>query len=120
VVGTGRAVPGRLDVSASAPLPGDSRLRPAPEIDAEERAWAAATEVDWSWFQRGAPLESPGDRRALMVPFRTPPRFERSGEVLWVEFGLSSGCYATEVLAQAGVSVPADRRGVEPSPDPAR
>jgi tRNA pseudouridine13 synthase len=117
---TARAAAGRLEVSASAPLPGDSRLRPAPEIDAEERAWAASTEVDWSWFQRGAPLESPGDRRALVVPFRTPPKLERGGEVLWIEFGLPSGVYATEVLAQAGVSVPADRRGAEPAPDPAR
>jgi tRNA(Glu) U13 pseudouridine synthase TruD len=33
------------------------------------------------------------------------------GEPAWIEFALPSGCYATEVLSQVGIAIPADRRG---------
>jgi hypothetical protein len=31
--------------------------------------------------------------------------------VTWIEFGLPSGGYATEVLSQSGIAIPPDRRG---------
>jgi tRNA pseudouridine13 synthase len=105
-----RAAAGVLDAFATAPLPGLSRLRPSPEIDAEERAWSAATGVAWEWFAEGGALSSPGERRPLLVRFRTPPSLTGS-DPAWLEFALPSGSYATEVLAQVGIAVPADRRG---------
>jgi tRNA pseudouridine13 synthase len=106
-----RAAPGVLDALATGPLPGTSRLQPAPEVLAEEQAWSAATGLDWAWFGAGGPLRAPGERRPLLMRFRTPPVIEVIGDVTWLEFGLPSGGYATEVLAQAGIAVPADRRG---------
>lgn len=106
-----RAAPGVLDVRATAPLPGDLRLRPTPERDAEERAWSAATGVDWAWFERGGLLESPGERRPLLALFRAPPELERDGDLWRLSLSLPSGCYATEVLDQLGIAVPVDRRG---------
>ncbi len=105
-----RSAAGVLDAFATAPLPGMSRLRPSPEIDAEERAWSAPSGVAWEWFAEGGPLCSPGERRALLVRFRTPPSLA-GGDPAWLEFALPSGSYATEVLAQVGIAVPADRRG---------
>jgi tRNA pseudouridine13 synthase len=105
-----RSAAGVLDAFATAPLPGMSRLRPSPEIDAEERAWSAPTGVAWEWFAEGAALSSPGERRPLLVRFRTPPNLA-GGDPAWLEFALPSGSYATEVLAQAGIAVPADRSG---------
>jgi tRNA pseudouridine13 synthase len=105
-----RAAAGVLDAFATAPLPGMSRLRPSPEIETEERAWSAPTGVAWEWFADGGRLSSPGERRPLLVRFRTPPSLA-GGDPAWLEFALPSGSYATEVLAQAGIAVPADRRG---------
>lgn len=106
-----RAAPGVLDALATGPLPGTSRLLPAPEVLAEEQAWSAATGLDWAWFGQGGPLRAPGERRPLLVRFRSPPVLEVVDDVTWLEFSLPSGGYATEVLAQAGIAVPADRRG---------
>nr|MBA3683930.1 tRNA pseudouridine(13) synthase TruD [Planctomycetota bacterium] len=105
-----RAAPGTLDAFATGPLPGDARMQPEPAVLAEEHAWSAATGVDWSWFSGSAPLASPGERRPLLFVFKEPPRFE-PGEPAWLEFALPSGAYATEVLDQLGVAIPADRRG---------
>ncbi len=105
-----RAAAGVLDAFATGPLPGTSRLRPSPEIEAEERAWSAASGVSWEWCGAGGALASPGERRPLLVRFRTPPQLE-AGTPAWLEFALPAGSYATEVLAQAGIAVPADRRG---------
>jgi tRNA pseudouridine13 synthase len=105
-----RSAPGTLDAFATAPLPGTSRLRPLPDIEAQERSWAAATGIAWSWLDVGGALESPGERRALVTPFRTPATVT-PGEPAWIEFALPSGCYATEVLSQVGIAIPADRRG---------
>ena len=104
-----RAAPGMLDALATGPLPGTSRLLPAPEVLAEEQAWSAATGLDWAWFGQGGPLRAPGERRPLLMRFRTPPVIEQVGDVTWLEFGLPSGGYATEVLTQAGIAVPANR-----------
>ena len=104
-----RAAPGRLEVLATGPLPGDECYRPSPAVDAEERRWSAAAEVDWAWFERGRPLASPGDRRELVAPFLEPPQLEQDGAHAQLSFALPPGSYATEVLAQCGVGVPERR-----------
>ena len=101
----------RFDAFTTAPLPGSRRLAPSPEVDAEERAWAAPTGIDWTWFLDRAVFDSPGERRPLVMPFLEPPVLTPAGEVTWLDLALTSGGYATEVLAQCGVTVPADRRG---------
>jgi tRNA pseudouridine13 synthase len=106
-----RAAAGVLDAFTTAPLPGTQRLKPAPEIDAEERQWSAATGVDWAWFGDGGALESPGERRPLLIPFRVAPTVRSEGDLTWVSFTLPSGSYATAVLEQVGVTIPDDRRG---------
>ena len=114
-----RAAPGVHDAFTTGPLPGANRLMPAPSVLAEEQQWAAATGMDWSWFAKGGSLEAPGERRPLLMRFRGPPTVTPSdgtdttaGEsITWVEFVLPSGGYATEVLNQVGVNIPADRRG---------
>ena len=106
-----RAAAGVLDAFTTAPLPGTQRLKPAPEIDAQERQWSAATGVDWAWFGDGGALESPGERRPLLIPFRVAPTVRSDGDLTWVSFTLPSGSYATSVLEQVGVTIPDDRRG---------
>lgn len=106
-----RAAAGVLDAFTTAPMPGTSRMKPSPEIDAEERQWSAHTGVDWSWFAAGGTLESPGERRPLVVPFRAAPELRSDGTTTWVSFTLPSGSYATAVLEQVGVTLPEDRRG---------
>lgn len=101
-----RAAPGVLEVRATGPLPGPARRLPSPEVLAEERAWSAAVDVDWSWFERGAVFESAGERRALVVSLVEPPVLNDTE----LCFALPRGAYATELLAELGVSVPA-RRG---------
>lgn len=108
---TRRAAPGRLEVTASAPLPGMSRLVPEEPVLSEEKAWAAATGVDWAAFGERGVMESPGERRSVIMRFREAPTVTVEGDTTWVAFGLPSGGYATEVLTQAGVSLPEDRRG---------
>ena len=98
-----RAAPGRLELLATAPLPGDECYAPSPEVDAEERRWSAPAEIDWSWFARGRPLASRGDRRELVAPFLEPPALELEGPNAWLSFALPPGSYATEVLAQSGI-----------------
>jgi tRNA pseudouridine13 synthase len=110
-----RAAAGVLDAFTTAPLPGTSRLKPSPAVEAEERAWSAATGVDWAWFADGGTLESPGERRPLLVPFRSAPEVRVAGDTTWVTFALPSGSYATAVLEQVGVTIPDDRRGATPS-----
>jgi tRNA pseudouridine13 synthase len=109
-----RAAPGVHDAFTTGPLPGMNRLAPSDKVLAEEQAWAAATEMKWSWFAKGGKLEAPGERRPLLMPFRLPPTVTVAGAVesgvTWVEFSLASGGYATEVLNQVGVAIPADRR----------
>lgn len=100
-----------LDAFATAPLPGTWRLAPAAAVVAEERAWSAATGVDWAWLQAGGALESPGERRALLIRMLDAPRVSVADGITWLELALPSGAYATEALAQLGVAVPADRRG---------
>ncbi len=110
-----RCAPGVLDAFATGPLPGQNRVQPVPDILAEEQAWCAAdphsTGIDWTWFARGGALESPGERRPLLMAFREPPTVQVDGDTTWVSFALPSGGYATEVLSQVWVGIPADRRG---------
>jgi tRNA(Glu) U13 pseudouridine synthase TruD len=55
--------------------------------------------VDWTWFEKGGPLVSPGDRRALIVAFvEAPALVERDG-AHWLEFALPRGSFATQLLA---------------------
>ena len=98
-----RAAPGRLELLATGPLPGDECYLPSPAVDTEERQWSAAAEIDWAWFGRGRPLASPGDRRELVAPFLEPPQLESDGAHAQLSFALPPGSYATEVLAQSGV-----------------
>jgi tRNA pseudouridine13 synthase len=105
-----RAAPGSLEIFATGPLPGSEMYAPSAAIAAEERAWSAATGVDWGAFARGSPLASPGDRRALVVRFLEPPQLETDAQTLWLGFALPAGSYATEVLSQLGVEVPDRRR----------
>jgi tRNA pseudouridine13 synthase len=106
-----RAAPGVLDVVATGPLPGTWRLVPSPEVLAEERAWSAATGIDWAWMGDGGTLESPGDRRPLVTRFREPPVLTTRDGATWLEFALPSGAYATEVLGAVGIAVPERRAG---------
>ncbi len=111
-----RAAPGRLEIVLTAPLPPCERLQPGPLVAAEERAWAAPSEVDWSWFDAGRPLASPGERRPLLIRFREAPSLvPGEGDGAELSLSLPPGSYATEVLACLGISVPEDRRG-EPPP----
>jgi len=104
-----RTAPGVLELYATGPLPGRSRFTPSPEIDAEERAWSDPTQVCWSWFERGAALESPGERRPLVVRCLEDPVLERDGDGSWLSVALPRGSYATELLAALGVALPTVR-----------
>jgi tRNA pseudouridine13 synthase len=104
-----RAAPGVLDVAATGPLPGQLRLRPDPAIDEEERAWSADTGVCWEWFEKGAPLESRGERRPLVIRFVEPPELAAEPGGARLVFALPRGSYATEVLLCVGVEVPEER-----------
>jgi tRNA pseudouridine13 synthase len=103
-----RAAPGRLEVRATGPLPGPARRLPSEEVLAEERAWSKDVDVDWSWFERGAVFQSAGERRALVAICAEPPVL-RGTELC---FALPSGSYATELLAEVGIAVPARRGAV--------
>ena len=107
-----RAAPGTLEILATGPLPGFEMHAPSPAIADEELGFSAAAEIDWGLFAAGGPLASPGDRRALVVPFLERPEVEAAGETVWLRFALPAGSYATEVLTQLGVRVAAqDRTG---------
>lgn len=106
-----RAAPGELDAIATGPMPGTWRLAPSEAILAEERAWSGTTGLDWAWFAANGAFESPGGRRQLLVAFREKPQIAVEGAVTWIDFALPSGAFATEVLLQAGVQLPADRKG---------
>lgn len=107
-----RAAPGRFEIALTGPLPPAGRIWPTGEAEAWERAAAAGTGIDWAWFAPGAPLASPGERRALLVPLRAPPSLTRGSDGTGtLALSLPSGCYATEALAALGVAVPEDRRG---------
>ena len=110
-----RARPGVLGALVTGPLPGHDLFAAGPECAADERAWSAAAEVDWAWFEERAPLASPGDRRALVVPFLEPPSLVSSAGVHWLRFALPPGSYATEVLEQLGIALP-PRRGRNSDP----
>ncbi len=103
------AAPGTLAIAATGPLPGSEMYAPGPGVGNEERAWSEATGVDWSIFDSGSVLASPGDRRALIVPFLEPPRLDADRDVVWIDFALPSGSYATEVMTQLGVELPERR-----------
>ncbi len=107
-----RAKPGVLDALTTGPMPGTWRIAPSDPILAQEQAWSAPTDLDWSWFGEGGAFESPGGRRQMYVVFREAPRVIPGPDgVVWVEFALPSGSFATEVLAQVGVALPSDRSG---------
>lgn len=104
-----RAAPGVLEVATTGPLPGGELYAASAAVAAEERRWSVAADVDWSFFERGRPLASPGDRRALVVPFLEKPEVSANGDAVWLGFALPAGSYATEVLAQLGIEVPSRR-----------
>jgi tRNA pseudouridine13 synthase len=100
-----RVAPALKELFTTGPLPGSSRLQPAAEILAQEQAWSAETGIPWSAFAVGAPLESHGERRALIIPFLETPNLDGSR----LSFALGSGSYATVVLEALGVTVPNER-----------
>jgi len=99
-----RAAPGRLEVFATGPLPGEDAFAPSTEVLAEEQRWSEPAAVEWAWFEPKSPLASPGARRELVVPFLEPPALELAGDVAWLSFALPPGSYATELLTQCGVA----------------
>ena len=109
-----RAAAGVHDAFTTGPLPGMNRLSPSPMVLAQEQSWASSTAMEWSWFAKGGPLEAPGERRPLLMCFRQAPvvttEADSQAGITWVTFSLASGGYATEVLNQVGVAIPADRR----------
>jgi tRNA pseudouridine13 synthase len=113
-----RAAPGVLEVRASGPLPGWRAPSPSAEVLAEERSWSAHTGIDWSWFERAGPLQSVGERRALIAPFVEPPQLEERDGGVQLRFALPPGSYATSVLEELGVALPAARGGGEAAADP--
>jgi tRNA(Glu) U13 pseudouridine synthase TruD len=104
-----RAAPGTLEILATGPLPGFEMHAPSPAIAEEELRWSATAEIDWGLFASGGKLASPGDRRALIVPFLELPEIDVDGEKVWLRFALPAGSYATEVLTQLGVDLPERR-----------
>lgn len=105
-----RAAPGTLEIFATGPMPGSEMYAPSPAVGEEERAWSASTGIDWSFFERGGVLASPGERRVLIAGFLEKPKLVVEGDDVWLEFALPAGAYATEVLTQIGVELP-ERRG---------
>jgi tRNA pseudouridine13 synthase len=101
-----RAAPGCLEVRASAPLPGHSVALPADDVALQERRWSEHVDIDWRWFDKGQVLASSGERRALIVALQEPPRLEQGDDHLTLQVALPRGAFATELLAQIGVSVP--------------
>ena len=95
---------------ASGPLPGRKMLRPETGVLAGEQAWSAPSGVDWSWFERGAVFDSPGERRALLIDFIAGPELHGSGADARLTFTLPRGNYATEVLLDFGVGLPPQRQ----------
>ncbi len=106
-----RAKPGELDALSTGPMPGTWRLAPTEAVLVEERMWSMSTGLDWAWFGNNGVFESPGGRRQLLVAFREEPIVQMDGDTAWVSFALPSGAFATEVLLQAGVQLPVDRKG---------
>jgi tRNA pseudouridine13 synthase len=98
-----------LQAFTTAPMPGQQRLVPAPEIEAEERAWSADTHMDWSWFNKDGVFASPGERRPCLIAFRTLPTMVQESDRTVLSFALPAGAYATTVLEQLGIAVPEQR-----------
>ena len=98
-------------VFKTGPMPGTNRFGPADSILEQERQWSMSTGVAWEWFDKGGPLESRGERRALIVRFLDTPALEPTEDGARLQLALPPGSYATEVLRELGVEVPRDRRG---------
>lgn len=104
------AAPGTLEMFTTGPLPGKDRPAPSDEVAAEERAWSAASGIPWEWFGKAGPLRSRGARRPLLLRFVEPPEIEALGaDRLALRVALPAGSYATELLAELGVALPAQR-----------
>jgi tRNA pseudouridine13 synthase len=106
-----RAAPGVLELCATGPMPGTTRFGPADSILEQERHWSVSTGVAWEWFDKGGPLESRGERRALIVRFLEDPALDPTEQGVRLQLALPPGSYATDVLRELGVEVPRDRRG---------
>ncbi len=106
-----RAKLGAFDAFTTGPMPGTQKLRPAEIIDEEERTWSESIQIPWSWFATDGVFASPGERRPLLIAFRTPPKLRSDGDVTWLDMSLPAGSYATTVLEQLEITIPEDRRG---------
>ena len=102
-----RARPGVLDALVTGPRPGHDLFAARAPAAEDELTWSASADVDWTWFDERGPLASPGDRRTLVVPFLEPPALVSEAGAHWLRFALPAGSYATEVLEQLGVALPA-------------
>jgi tRNA pseudouridine13 synthase len=104
------AAPGSLEMFTTGPLPGKGRPSPSDAVVAEERAWSGATGIPWEWFEARGALRSRGARRPLLLRFLEPARIEpSSADRLRLEVALPAGSYATELLSELGIALPATR-----------
>jgi tRNA pseudouridine13 synthase len=92
-----------LDCLPSGPMPGPKMPQPSPQRLHEEQAWSANTGVDWSWFEAGQVLQSPGERRALVIRPLEALRLEPDDQGYWLHAVLPSGTYATTLLQELGI-----------------
>lgn len=99
-----RAAAGVFEAFATGPLPGARRHGPSPAVEAEERGWSKDTGVAWEAFAKGGELESPGERRALVVRLLEVPSLETVDDGTWLSFALPRGSYATELLHSVGIA----------------
>ena len=83
-------------ISTTAPLPGYKVRQPGVQVQQQEQAWAAVSDIAWSCFEKGAVFASPGERRRLLVQFLQEPVFDATNQEL--RFALPAGSYASTVL----------------------
>ena len=107
------------EISTTGPLPGYGGLQPSQERLLAEQSWSAHTQLPWQTFAQDGVLSSHGDRRPLTIKFLSPahlsadtssPQSEDQSHY-WLEVGLPSGSYATELLAACGIALPTHRSG---------
>ncbi|MFW5752583.1 MAG: tRNA pseudouridine(13) synthase TruD [Planctomycetota bacterium] len=106
---------GALEILLTGPMPGHHRFQPESPMREREAQWAAASGIDPAWFDKGAPLAAPGERRPLVNVFLEPPRWDDS----WLRFALAPGAYATTVLTALEVALPERRDRPEAKDRPA-
>lgn len=93
------------ELTCTGPLPGRGGVAPAGQAASEEIDWIRGAGFDPDWFTGRGPLASQAQRRPLRVRCLDAPRVEPCGDDHRLIFALPPGAYATEVLAQLGITV---------------